>query len=148
MDARNDPVRPITTTLEEAKGLGAMALFGEKYGEVVRMVEVGEGEYSRELSGGTHVRSTAEIGPFRISERDLERVERAPHRGVDGSGGGGAHCAGTTACSAGWRRRCARARSKRRSWSKAREQERKQLEKQLKQGAAGGGPMRRWISIS
>jgi alanyl-tRNA synthetase len=78
--ARNDPVRPITTTLPEARRLGAMALFGEKYGEVVRMVEVGEGEYSRELCGGTHVRSTAEIGPFRIlsetsSAANVRRIE-------------------------------------------------------------------------
>jgi alanyl-tRNA synthetase len=78
--ARNDPVRAITTTLEEAKRLGAMALFGEKYGEVVRMVEVGEGEHSRELCGGTHVRSTAEIGAFRIlhetsSSANVRRIE-------------------------------------------------------------------------
>ncbi|HEX7609754.1 MAG TPA: DHHA1 domain-containing protein, partial [Solirubrobacteraceae bacterium] len=78
--ARNDPVRPITTTLDEARGLGAMALFGEKYGEVVRMVEIGGGEYSRELCGGTHVHSTAEIGPFRIlhetsSSANVRRIE-------------------------------------------------------------------------
>ncbi len=78
--ARNDPVRPNTTTLEEAKRLGAMALFGEKYGDVVRMVQIGEGEYSRELCGGTHVRSTAEIGAFRIlgetsSSANVRRIE-------------------------------------------------------------------------
>jgi alanyl-tRNA synthetase len=78
--ARNDPVRALTTTLDEAKQLGAMALFGEKYGEVVRMVEVGQGEYSRELCGGTHVRSTAEIGAFRIvhetsSSANVRRIE-------------------------------------------------------------------------
>jgi len=78
--ARNDPVRPITTTLDEARRLGAMALFGEKYGEVVRMVQIGEGEYSRELCGGTHVRSTAEIGAFHIlgetsSSANVRRIE-------------------------------------------------------------------------
>ena len=78
--SRNDPVRPITTTLDEARALGAMALFGEKYGDVVRMVEIGAGEYSRELCGGTHVSSTAEIGPFRIlhetsSSANVRRIE-------------------------------------------------------------------------
>jgi alanyl-tRNA synthetase len=60
----NLPVRAFETTLEEARELGAMMLFGEKYGDVVRVVEV-DG-WSRELCGGTHVRSTAEIGPFVI----------------------------------------------------------------------------------
>ncbi len=76
----NDPVRPIATTLEEARRLGAMALFGEKYGEVVRMVQIGAGEYSRELCGGTHVRSTAEIGLFHVqsetsSAANVRRIE-------------------------------------------------------------------------
>jgi alanyl-tRNA synthetase len=76
----NQPVRAITTTIDEARRLGAMALFGEKYGDVVRMVEVGDAGLSRELCGGTHVHSTAEIGLARVtgetsSAANVRRIE-------------------------------------------------------------------------
>jgi alanyl-tRNA synthetase len=75
---RNHPVFAVQTTREQAETLGAMALFGEKYGEVVRMVEIEE--VSRELCGGTHVGSTAEVGLFHIttetsSAANVRRIE-------------------------------------------------------------------------
>ncbi len=59
----NDPVRAFETTKAEAEALGAIAFFGDKYGDIVRVLEAGS---SVELCGGTHVRSTGDIGTLKV----------------------------------------------------------------------------------
>ena len=91
----NYPVRDQQKSLQQARAEGAMALFGEKYGDRVRTVIIGspDGPYSYELCGGVHVRATAEIGSFVFTGESsvsagIRRVEAltglAAHRYVQG----------------------------------------------------------------
>ena len=74
----NDRVRAYETTKGEAEAVGAIAFFGDKYGDVVRVLEAGK--HSLELCGGTHVKALGDIGPIKVVSEgsigsNLRRIE-------------------------------------------------------------------------
>ena len=75
----NEPVRHYETTKAEATALGAIAFFGDKYGDIVRVLEAGR--HSTELCGGTHVRAARRHRPGEDRVRVVDRRQPPPHRG-------------------------------------------------------------------